>query len=372
MRRYLFLGLVPLVLWSTLPQTDTIREQLNQAAYASNHFARKFGRDLELITRPGANLPFLALTLPMTLSLTAAGFAWHALFTTINIALPGGHVKFIEGNTSKTLPSTLKFMSYNACLREGIIAPYTGGIVPPFEAVEGFPSRVDAIAHYVGKESPDIFFGQEFNDLKSIETFIDILKTYGFTDFAYDNILYPLNIQSGLLIASKSKLASPVFIAFPFEDRLGIAKLARRGVLSCSLLNEQNQPILRLYNTHLDAGTDQNTRNRQLTKHILPAFENEKLTAILAGDLNFDTAEYSQEAGLENYHNILEGMVTCNNEGKIKLRGEKFATLEKIDGIIANKPIHFSNIQAVQVKSFDDILSDHYAVSATFATPTIQ
>lgn len=367
----MLLGCVPLLFWGAFEDCATLREKLNRAAYVSNHFTRQFGRDLELLTRPNTTLHkrfFLTLSLPFSFTLAISGYPWHTLFTCITSFLPGNHLKFIElKGPQKAIDKPLRILSLNACLREGFLAPITGGIVPPFEEVCGYPSRVEALADWVGKQAPDIFFGQEFNDLNAIQTFISVLKTHGFTHFLYDYLLHPFTIKSGLFIASKRKIGDPSLISFSIQDRSGISKFARRGALVCSLLDEQDQPILRLYNAHLDAGADQTFRNHQLTKHVLPLFEKEKLRAILAGDFNFDTSIYSKEAGLGKFTNIFEASVTQSDEGRIKLRGFSTFSTEQIDVLMSNLPsLQFFDKKVEQVKSGDDILSDHFSISASF------
>jgi endonuclease/exonuclease/phosphatase family metal-dependent hydrolase len=346
-----------------------VKEQLNTAAYHSTYFGKKFGRDLEFVTRPSAEkfslkIALCIVTLPNKLTFGFAGLSWRTLFTLLNHAIPGSGLKTINLPANPNPSKTLTLMSFNTCLREGFFAPYTGGVVHPFEAVKGYASRIEALADWVGKKSPDIFIGQEFMSISAATLFIEKLKIHGYTSFIYDHTIGPLSVNSGLFAASKRPIVDVAFLCFPFGDKAGVAKFARMGAISFTVLDDQKKPVLRIYNTHLDPGPSQNVRERQLKKHLLPIFHLDQIPAILAGDLNFDTALNKIEAGLENLTNILEGTVTCSEEGKIKLRGLRKPNIEKIDGIIGNSSVvNFSNVTVEQVKSFDDILSDHFAVS---------
>ena len=373
MRRLLFLGLIP-ALWCTIENPTIIKDRLNSASYTTNVFSRKLGRDLERISRPqffkehiGSQILTIGC-LPITASFTLAAFPIRTLLSAASAAIPAPELKLVQSPSKKGQPANqLTLLSFNACLREGFVAPYTAGVVPPSEAVEGHSSRSSAIANWIVTQSPDIFLGQEFNDPTAVEIIINEMKRNGYTAFIYDPHLNPFSINCGLFIASKRTLNDVELIAFPFKHKGGIAKFARRGTITCTVLDDFGQPLLRIYNTHLDAGPLQDVRNSQLKNYILPTFSTETIPSVLVGDLNFDTAQFGQESGLDAYVNILEGQVTCNDEGKLTLRGmSPPANREKIDAIIANtKAIRFTNIQNAQVKSGRDILSDHHGVGAT-------
>ncbi len=373
MRKLLFLGLIP-ALWCSIENPAEIKDRLNIASYTTNVFSRKLGRDLERVTRPqflkenlGSQILSLA-SLPLTTSLTLASFPIRTLLSAASSAIPTTELKLVQSPAILGQPSKhLSLLSFNACLREGFVAPYTAGVVPPSEAVDGHSSRSAAIAQWIVTESPDIFLGQEFNDPAAVEIIMQEMKRHGYTAFIYDPHLNPFSINCGLFIASKRTLSDVALISFPFKHKGGIAKFARRGAITCSVLDDFGQPLLRIYNTHLDAGLIQDVRNNQLKEYILPTFSKETIPSVLVGDLNFDTAQYRFESGLDGYVNILEGQVTCNDEGKLTLRGmSPPANKEKIDAIIANTTaIQFTNVKNAQVKSGKDILSDHYGVGAT-------
>lgn len=372
MKKVLLLPFLLPILLTVYQKPLEVKDRLNTAAYHSTYLGKKLGRDLEFVTRP-ENARQYSLkklvriaTIPNNLMFGLAGLPLRTVFTLLSHSIPGSVLRVIQLPVNPASSKTLTFMSFNTCLREGFFAQYTGGVVPPFEKVDGYTSRVEALADFVGKESPDIFIGQEFMDLASTDLFIRILKGYGYNSFVHDPTLGPISINSGLFVASKKAIRDVDMLCFPFQDKAELAKFARRGAVSFTVLDETNKPILRVYNTHLDAGPSQEIRSRQLKNFILPAITRETLPTILAGDLNFDTALYGKEAGLENWTNILEGMVTCNDEGKIRLRGAKTAIIEKIDGIIGFDPsLKFSRTKSMQVKSGSSILSDHFAVSTT-------
>jgi endonuclease/exonuclease/phosphatase family metal-dependent hydrolase len=368
MKKLLFLGILPF-LWVSYDRPIQIKENLNRVSYQTNCFARKLGRDLETVTRPTLSWTKRAgilATLPMTTTFTLAAFPCHVMLTSVSTLIPSPLLKSIQLTPTPNSSRSLTLLSFNGCLREGFVSQYTAGVVPPSEAVSGYPSRSAAIADWIVTESPDIFVGQEFNDPAAVDLIIEKMQKNGYCSFLYDPHLTPLSINCGLFIASKRKLDASSLHLFPFANRYGIAKFARRGTIACTILDDQNKPLIRIYNTHLDAGVDQEYRNKQLRENLLPHFINETIPSILVGDLNFDTAIYKHQAGLSNYTNILEGFVTCNDEGKQTLRGATSPpNIEKIDGIIGNQPLNFSNIKITQVKSGPDILSDHYGVSTT-------
>lgn len=373
MRIFFLLCFIIPFLWISIENPAAIKYRLAQAAYHSTHYGKKLGRDLEFATRPSSSFrqktSFLS-SLPMHCALGAIGLVCRTIFATANYFIPGPIFKIVEvesllESAPLTTAMPLKILSLNACFRAGFFAPFTGGVVHPFEAVTGHSSRVEAIATWVGKQAPDIFVGQEFMDLNSTYVFIETMKSFGYTSFIYDPTLSPLGINSGLFVASKRPIGNISFVTYPDVDKKGIEKFARRGALRFDVLDSQKQPILCIYNTHLDAGEDQSYRTRQLKHHLLPRFSQEKKPAIIVGDLNFDTSLYGKEAGLEGYTNILEGHVTCSDEGKLALRGITApANLYKIDAIIANTAqLHFNNTKAEQVKAAHDILSDHFGIS---------
>jgi hypothetical protein len=353
-----------------------VQDTLNWSAYYANYFGRKIGRDLEWTTRPNKDVEYLfakkmaryaslTLSAPIAFTLLPA----HMLLNIVASYIPAPRFRTIHGIPTGSTSNTITLASLNGCLHEGLFAPTTGGVVPPFDSVGSKETRVGAIAEIIGAESPEILVGQEFHDLRSIKIFIKELQRFGYTSFAYDPSPHLIGLSSGLFVASKRKLSDINFVPFVLADRGGKAKAIRSGTLTFTVLDAENKPLVKIINAHLNSGGPewQFARNNQLKSYVLPEFVNTEVPSILLGDLNFDTSEYKDESGLNDYTNILEGTVTCTSEGKRDLRGRKGALeLEKVDGILGNSDrIEFSNLQAKPLKENEELLSDHYLLSVT-------
>jgi endonuclease/exonuclease/phosphatase family metal-dependent hydrolase len=236
-------------------------------------------------------------------------------------------------------------------------------------------SRISAVVDAIAKENPAVYLGQEFENLGAQDKCIRLMRKKGFHYFLRDlGANDAIRNNSGLFVASQVPLQNVQFIPYPLEDRAGLAKWSGQGALTFTVPVQGKD--LRLVNVHLNYGEgpeNQNARNRQLTRHVVPLLK--QGNAALFGDLNFNTALVDQAAsGLLGYVNALEGKVTCTDEGKHTLRG-KSRTLdgkpcadceEKIDGLIYNP----NRIQVLSSKTQpllfkEQLLSDHFATVAT-------
>jgi endonuclease/exonuclease/phosphatase family metal-dependent hydrolase len=293
----------------------------------------------------------------------------HMALTFLASCVPVQRIRVVQYNPTGSSSNTLTIATFNACLMEGLFAPTTGGVVPPFDPAGGHQTRVEAIAERIGKQGPDVFVGQEFYDLRGIREFIKEMKRYGYTSFAYDPSPHLLCLNSGLFVASKRKISNVTFNPFILRDRAGKAKFNRMGTLAFTVLDAQDKPLVRIYNAHLNAPAPnaQAARNKQLQNYILPEFSDTTIPSILLGDLNFDTAQFKQESGLANYVNAFEGQVTCTNEGKRTLRRRNGPlVLEKVDGVFANSNrIRLANPRAEPLRERGELLSDHYLLTVT-------
>lgn len=363
------------------------------AGYHANHFAQRLGKDLEKLTRPFASnqtSSFLNITEKIKRSahvlsmapLSLFGIPLSLLFFSLATSTSDSRLEVIAPDDETPLPpqsKQLTLMSLNSCFQEGPFAPLTGGVASPFEPAGNHPTRIGAIADWVASSqlgpnqtSPDVLVGQEFHDLKAQDAFVEEMKNQGYRYFILDRAPHPLLNNSGLFVASKRELGQVTFIPFAIEDRAGLAKGTQQGALMFNILDDQKQPIVRIINTHLNYGDgpeNQDARNRQLKKHILPLFSDVSTPSILVGDFNFDTSipALKEAAGLKGYVNAVEGMATCTDEGKILLQGkEEPPTLEKIDALFANS--HALRISWVQVEKLEvngTLLTDHFSLSAT-------
>jgi endonuclease/exonuclease/phosphatase family metal-dependent hydrolase len=408
LRKFLFalflLTLTPIIFLSNSGVLMGIRETISShsmwAGYASNHFAREFGKDIERMTRPFKyNQPGFAPTAPQEFAerlkrsfhvmicapLSLLGIPLSFLFFSIASLTAESRLEIKKTDQPPPRPINereVTIMSINSCFQEGPFAPLTGGIVPPLEPVGNDASRVAALAHQIAtskmgsaQSSPDILVGQEFHDLKSQDIFVKEMQKHGYNYFILDRAPHPVLNNSGLFVASKRELGQISFIPFPIEDRNGLAKGTQQGAIAFSVLDHQKQSLLRIFNTHLNYGDgpeNQEARNRQLKKHIIPQFRNSDVPSILVGDFNFDTADPSikKAAGLDGYTNVIEGQITCSDEGKILLRGKTTPPeLEKIDALIANsQAVNISQIQIEKLEANGTLLSDHFSIRATIET----
>ncbi len=258
-----------------------IQDGLHWSGYYSNHFGRKLGRDLEWTTRPNVSSVQKATryaSIVISAPLAIAGIPFQMAFNFLASKMPGSRLRIIQESPTVQLSSqTITVASLNACFMEGLFAPVTGGVVSPFEEAGRHASRIKAVAEWIGtqkigpgKSSPDVFVGQEFHDLKTIQAFIAEMKQYGYTTFIYDRAPHVLCLTSGLLIASKCKLTEINFTPFLLKDRTGKARAMQLGALSATVLNHHDKPLVRIFNTHLNCGGNevQFARNNQL-KNLL-------------------------------------------------------------------------------------------------------
>lgn len=380
-KRFLML-LIALLSVFCLPLKKQFHSSAMWAGYHLNHFARELGKDIEKLSRPlSHNLDFFPerlknvahlLTAP---PLAVAGLPLSLFFFTL-AAATDSRLEIIQPETqvSQVFGKTFSLMSLNSCFQEGPFAPLTGGMTSPFEPVGNYPTRISAVADWIGSSqtSPDIFVGQEFYDIRIQDAFVEELKKQGYHYFILDRAPHPVLFNSGLFVASKRELGDISFIPFALEDRQGVAKFSQQGAVVFHILDEKKRPVLRVINTHLNYGEgqeNQEARNLQLKKYLLPLLSESTIPSLLVGDLNFDTTDLSvkQAAGLEGYVNVFEGKITSTDEGKIALRGKQDPiALEKIDGLIIDPAaVYISQARVDRVEMDGILLSDHFSLSAT-------
>jgi endonuclease/exonuclease/phosphatase family metal-dependent hydrolase len=355
------------------------------AGYYSNYFARSLGRDCERITRPFkpgeegfAKTACAEVTERVTRAVKAAacvvpavvGCVFCVVFLGLSVLLGKERLEYYEDRS--VLPPVaegrqITVLSVNGCMQEGCFAPITGGVVPPFDPVGRYPTRIAGLAHRTGIRKIDVLIGQEFHDLSAQDAFVAEKKKYGFRYFLIDRGPHPVYMNSGTIVASRIPIKRARFVPYPWEDRAGLAKGTLQGAIQFTV--EKNGRMLTLFNTHLNYGDEnQAARNRQLKNHVMPLFRSETHPALIGGDLNFDTSVdgVKRAAGIEGLVNAAEGQVTCTSEGELHLRGRKGpAVLERIDAILASPDLPFSQLSVEPLKEGDLLLSDHYTVQAT-------
>lgn len=358
--------------------------------YYANEFARISARSIERLTHPmphgdsywsevGERVKRTVsaiFSIPLAAVLFIPAFACYSLAACVG----GGRFEHVKSEEQANFwqERSVKVMSLNTCFQDPW-SPLTGGVVPPFEPVGDCASRVAAVVNAIAQENPVVYMGQEFENLGAQDECIRLMQQKGFRYFLRDlGSNDPVRNNSGLFVASKVPLQNVEFVPYPAEDRAGLAKWSGQGALTCTISAQGRN--LRLINVHLNYGEgqeNQEARNRQLTRHIVPLLN--RGNAALFGDLNFDTASVERVAsGLLGFVNALEGQVTCTDAGKHALRGKSMNPNghpctdceERIDGLIYNP--HQMQVLASEVKPLvlgNQLLSDHYATIATLQIP---
>lgn len=356
------------------------------SGYYANAFARGACRNIESLTRPMPHgeaywrevgkrtqqVIELVFSLPLAVVLSIPSIACYGLAAYVG----RGRFDLIEPHSPASFwpERSLKVISLNACFQDPW-SPLTGGVVTPFELVANSASRIAAVVNALAEEDPTIYLGQEFDNLGAQDECIRLMRQKGFSYFLRDlGSNDPIRNHSGLFIASKVPLQNIEFIPYPSETQAGLAKWSNQGALTFTVsLQGKN---VRFVNVHLNYGEgeeNQNARNRQLTRHVIPLLN--RGPSVLLGDLNFDTAQVDRElSGLRGFTNALEGMVTCTDEGKHTLRGKdrrpdgRLCTdcQEQIDGLVYDpNQVQVLNCRVKPLKLDAQLLSDHYATIAT-------
>lgn len=351
--------------------------------YYGNSFARESARNIERLARPmpqgvdywsevGERVKRVVAT-PFSLPLAAA-LAIPSLACYFLAAMLGrGRIEFIKPEfLTDWTGRSVKVMSLNACFQDPW-SPLTGGVVPPFDPVGHYSSRIAAVVDAVARQSPDLFMGQEFDNLGAQDKFIRLMRQRGFRYFLRDlGSSHPIQNPSGLFVASKLPLQNIQFVPYPDKDKAGGAKWSAQGALAFAV--SVGGLDLRLVNVHLNYGGEENqgARNRQMKNHVAPLLAGR---SALFGDLNFNTSEVDLgDLGLPGFVNELEGQVTCTDAGKHELLGKSLYPngkpcedcREKIDGLIYRPDqIQVTDCSLIPLISAGKPLSDHYATVAT-------
>lgn len=332
--------------------------------YYGNSFSRMSVRQIEHLTRPnqkveGLRIAALFFSVSLAFVFALPAFSCYA----IAACLGKGRFEQIKKETSGEFwnKREIKVMSLNACFQDPW-APFTGGVVAPFEPVPDFQTRIDAVVNAIASQDPDLFLGQEFDSIGAQNEAVRLLSQRGFCYFLRDlGSSDPFRNHSGLFVASKIPLNRVEFHPYRLEDRSGLAKMASQGALTFT--TDVGGKEIRWVNVHLnygDALEDQNARNRQLSRYAIPLLK--ESSSILLGDLNFDTSKVDRAvSGLLGLVNSFEGETTCANLEKRQLRGAREVWEDSIDGLIYDP----SRIQVLARRVLPlPRLSDHFAITA--------
>lgn len=347
-----------------LPIANRIQKFFVNAGYRINGLSRwtvrQIGHHSQSRVQTAAKV---ALAVPIALAAflistpcyLAASYAGTGRFERIEAATPS----HFAPNDDK-----VKVMFQNICGQDPW-SIFSGGVVPPLEIGPNGESRADSIISKILEGKPDIYCGQEFDDLGVSGKIGHVLSQEGYTCIRDLGCNDPLLNHSGLFIAIRGPIESVAFHSFAPEHASGITSWCNRGVL------ELTTPLFKVVNVHLNSGgdsDDQTSRLLQLKNYVSPLM-GERPTLVV-GDSNLDTSALSDEerkmGGLLGTVNALEGEITCSDEGKHNLNGKSRdgcdGCEERIDVALFNPDL--MTVSDLQIQPGD---SDHHLISLSVA-----
>ncbi|MDP1609280.1 MAG: endonuclease/exonuclease/phosphatase family protein [Chlamydiales bacterium] len=244
---------------------------------------------------------------------------------------------------------------------------FSGGTVPPLEKDSEGNTRVDALIDHILQENPDVYCGQEFDDLATSEAIGKALAQQGYTCVRDLGCNDPIRNHSGLFIAVRGSTDSVTFHPFQPDHVSGIANWCQSGIMEVNV-PLQNGRDIKVINVHLNPGGQEHQHSRlvQLGTYVAPLMDQHR--SVVVGDSNLDTSFLSEEqkmtAGLIGTLNALEGQVTCTDEGKHILNGKPLDGCtdceERID-VILHRPEEI----AISDLTIQPGHSDHHLISFT-------
>lgn len=235
------------------------------------------------------------------------GWASLALFTT----LPGIALRslaaylqknpfiYVHGDAQdKTLPldGSFSLLSWNICC---VCAGYSisdGGVVP-------WEQRIDAIIDKILDTNADVNCLYETFDAKSAFYIAERLKQKGYNHIYFNIGPRAIGVSSGILIASKYKIAGVEFTPFPQDALVGRTKNASKGIFAFDL-ESCGESFARIHSTHLQHSeeslfpTEEEVEARKKEMQIMM----DKVCAVrdrcivVTGDLNLDDDEYNSSS----------------------------------------------------------------------------
>lgn len=351
-----------------LPLANRAQKFFVNAGYRINTFARWTIRQIGHLTSP-LNTQGAAAKVQQAAMIALAGIVSlgaFALSTPCYLAasyVGTGRFEKIDGEKlpEASNSSEIKVLFQNICGQDPW-SRWFGGVLSPFEFDEEGNQRVNLIIESILKENPDVYCGQEYDDLKTTETIAQALAEKGYTCVRDLGCNDPFLNHSGLFLAIKDQAAADSIGVHEFapEHTSGMGSWCNRVIM------EVTTNGTRIVNIHLNPGGKEHeaTRLAQLKYYVAPLMQ--KGPTLVLGDSNLNTAELSPEqkeaAGLIGVHNALEGEKTCTDEGKHKLIGTSkegcTECAEYIDVILhRDEEIKVSNI------ALHPGNSDHYGIS---------
>lgn len=290
----------------------------------------------------------------------AASYAGTGRFEKIEAVTPG-----------LTAPDGSLHVAFQNICGQNPWSPLSGGVLSPLEEGPDGNSRADAIIAQILRERPDVYCGQEFDDLATSEKIALALSKEGYTCVRDLGCHSSILNHSGLFLAVSPEAANSIaFHPFESQDTTGITGWCDRGVLEVTV-PMQNGKAIKILNVHLNAGGENHQKSRllQLQKYIAPLMKGQP--TLVVGDSNLDTSLLSpsdkEKSGLTGLINGLEGEVTCTDQGKHDLLGKPKENCadcaEKIDiALYHPEKLSLSDIKIIPGHS------DHHFISLTAAT----
>lgn len=205
------------------------------------------------------------------------------------------------------LGETCSFFSWNVCLVPAGYCITDGGVVPPEE-------RVDQIIEKILEEDADVVSLCEVMDHEMAMRLYEGLKGR-YANFVVDIGVQTAGPPSALFVASKGPIRKMKFRRFSPDMLDGRTKKSGKGVFSFEVASK-----LHFFVTHLQhseevqnpTAIERHCRELEM-QYILRKMQKIEVPSILAGDLNFDSAEHrnsSWKKGFAETHHWGEGEKT--------------------------------------------------------------
>ncbi|MBX9744097.1 MAG: endonuclease/exonuclease/phosphatase family protein, partial [Chlamydiales bacterium] len=195
-----------------------------------------------------------------------------------------GRFEKIEATSSSNAPQEkeIKVVFQNIC-GQNPWSVFSGGVLPPLEKDSEGIARVDSLIDHILQENPDVYCGQEFDDLATSEAIGKALAQEGYTCFRDLGCNDPIRNHSGLFMAVRGPTDSVAFHPFQPEHVSGIAHWCHRGIMEVNV-PLQNGRDIKIINVHLNPGGEehQNSRLVQLGTYVSPLMNQHR--SVVVGD----------------------------------------------------------------------------------------
>lgn len=235
-------------------------------------------------------------------------------FLSIGTAIPGTALRGIACYLEKdpfiyyqgklpdqTLGKDFSLLSWNICCVGGGYSISDGGVMP-------WPFRIDNIIAEVLKKDPDLLSLYEIMDIAAGFYLYEKLQRK-YAHFYFNIGPRTIGPSSGIFIASKTKITNPEFTPFPKQMLVGRTKMSEKGVFSFDVQVKGKK--IKIHATHLQHSeqpqypTKEEIQARQAQMGlIIRKIDQETNSAIVTGDLNLDSTEYSTSLWKEAFQDL--------------------------------------------------------------------